>query len=151
MKKGLAVWESKKERARLAIGEKVKKRKERGSWEEFYFLFFIFVQGSVEREYFKKEGEGGTLFGHSKAESLREKLFGFPCSFRIVAVSILRCFVHLNGHFINKKSLFLFMTSLSFIWMHDAWFLLPLYACAEWCNEDDLLSFVLYKKKGMDR
>ena len=57
MKKGLAVWNKKKrERARLANCEKVKKRNERGSSEGFDFLFFISVQGSAEREYFNRRG-----------------------------------------------------------------------------------------------
>ena len=39
-------WQTKK---------KVKKRNERGGSEGLVFLFFISVQGSAEREYFKKK------------------------------------------------------------------------------------------------
>ena len=100
--------------------EKVKKRNEREVQRGWISCFFISVRKSAEREYFKKKEREELFLGIQRPRVSGRSFFGFPCSFRIVAVSILRCFVHLNGHFINKKSFVLFMTSLSFIWMHDA-------------------------------
>ena len=61
--------------------------------------FFLLVKEGKE--------EGGTLPRHSKAKGLRGKLLGFPFSFHLVTVGILRCLVYLNGHFINKSLCFI--------------------------------------------
>ena len=56
-----------------------------------------------------KEEEREELFlGIQRSRVSGRSFFGFPCSFRIVTVSILRCFVYLNGHFINKSLCFIY-------------------------------------------
>ena len=60
-------------------------------------VFFV-REGKEEWEFF---------LGIQRPRVSRRIFFGFPCSFRVVTVGTLRCFVYLNVHFINKSPCFI--------------------------------------------
>ena len=79
MEKGLAVWNRKE--SKVGKLKKVKKRNEREVQRGWISCFFISVQGSAEREYFKKKEREELFLGIQRPRVSGRSFFGFPCSF----------------------------------------------------------------------